>query len=130
MSLRIKVNMAGNGFFYLKDDRDGEIATCYCPSLINKMIEIANAYNRTKGFDEITTKEAEIAKAQIRLCEANSEQKSANVDLERLKKEKADVSASEKHARPNGRPIPTENKSPRRSEAGQGRGVFTEQRQS
>lgn len=82
--LSIKVNMKGNGFFYLVDDKDGEISTCYCPSLIIKVIGIANAYNQSKGFDEITAEETEIIKARIRLCEATSEQINAKQHLEKL----------------------------------------------
>jgi len=44
----------------------------------------------------------------------------------KLKKEKENVSTSDKHPRPTGRPIPDENENPRRREAGQEGGVFTE----
>ena len=51
-------------------------------------------------------------------------------EVERLKqkieKEQEDVSTSNKYPRPDGRPIPIEDKNPRRSEASQEGGVFKE----
>ena len=91
--LTVKIPEHSNGFFRLVDEVDGEIATCFLPSLIGKVIEIANAYNQAKGYDLITTKEAKIAQAEIRLCEANSEQKKAQQQFEELKKEKEQENA-------------------------------------
>ena len=85
--LSIKVNTRGNGYFYLVDEKDGDIATSYIPSLISKFVDIVNLYNKSKGFDEITPKESEILKAQIRLCEANHEQKDAQEHLDTLEQE-------------------------------------------